>query len=226
MIEGVQNHNTIKVFIIDGNAIETFCIRDILEGDGSHLEVVEILPTTDGALALITSLKPNVILLRVSSAEEANSLEFIKLMKSQFPDLPLLVITSDNSIATILTALKNGASSYLLNSTVPTELKDALIKTSEHGSVLSPEVAKKMLSTLNTPTAIPITASLREIEILRLISKGLTNREIGQKLFVSTRTVDTHLDRMFSRFEVSTRTQAVLHGLKHQLFNLSDAASQ
>ena len=226
MNDGVQHPNTVKVFIIDDNAIETFCIRDILEGDGSHLEVVEILPTTDGALALITSLKPNVILLRVSSADEANSLEFIKLIKSQFPDLPLLVITSDNSIATILTALKNGASSYLLNSTVPTVLKDALIKNSQHGSVLSPEVAKKMLSTLNTPPTNQIEASHREIEILRLISKGLTNKEIGQKLFVSTRTVDTHLDRMYSRFEVSTRTQAVLHALKHQLFDLSDTSPQ
>lgn len=222
MNDGVKNHNAIKVFIIDDNAIETMCIREILEGDGNLLEVVEILPTTVGALAMITSLKPNVILLQVSFTDEANTLDFIRLTKTQFPDLPLVVITSDNSIETILTALKNGASSYLLNTTVPTELKDALVKTSQHGSVLSPEVAQKVLSTLNTPSATLIVASDREKAILRLISKGLSNKDIGHKLFISTRTVEAHLDRMFSRFDVSTRTQAVLHGLKHQLFTLAD----
>lgn len=222
MNDGVKNHNAIKVFIIDDNAIETMCIREILEGDGNLLEVVEILPTTVGALAMITSLKPNVILLQVSFTDEANTLDFIRLTKTQFPDLPLVVITSDNSIETILTALKNGASSYLLNSTVPTELKDALEKTSQHGSVLSPEVAQKVLSTLNTPSATLIVASDREKAIFRLISKGLSNKDIGHKLFISTRTVEAHLDRMFSRFDVSTRTQAVLHGLKHQLFTLAD----
>lgn len=222
MNDGVKNHNAIKVFIIDDNAIETMCIREILEGDGNLLEVVEILPTTVGALAMITSLKPNVILLQVSFTDEANTLDFIRLTKTQFPDLPLVVITSDNSIETILTALKNGASSYLLNTTVPTELKDALVKTSQHGSVLSPEVAQKVLSTLNTPSATLIVASDREKAIFRLISKGLSNKDIGHKLFISTRTVEAHLDRMFSRFDVSTRTQAVLHGLKHQLFTLAD----
>lgn len=217
----VLNAHTIKVFIIDDNAIETQCIHEFLEAGESLLDVVEILPTTVGAIELITSLKPNVLLLRVSSSDRADSLEFIKILKNQFPALPLVVITADNSIETILTALKNGTSSYLLNTTAPAALKDALIQTSQLGSVLSPEVAHKILISLKTPAVIPSSASAREIEVLTLISKGLSNKEIGKRLFISARTVETHLNHMYTRFNVTTRTQAVLHGLKHELFHLS-----
>ena len=228
MTADLHNPNEIKVFIIDDNAIETLCIHEALESNGGALKIVEILPTTVGAMESITSLKPNVILLRVSSSDEANTLEFIRLMKDQFPDLPLVVITPDNTTATILTALKNGASSYMLNTTTPAQLKEAIIKTSQHGSVLSPEVARKVLTSLKSPPVIPYAASDRELEILKLVSKGFSNKEIGQKLFISTRTVETHLNHMYTRFDVSTRTQAVLHALRYQLFHLSDpgAANQ
>ena len=225
MSDDFQNLSEIKVFIIDDNAIETLCIHEALESNGSLLKIVEILPTTVGAFESITSLKPNVILLRVSSSDEANSLEFIRLIKIQFPELPLVVITPDNTTATILTALKNGASSYMLNTTTPSELKEAIIRTSRHGSVLSPEVAHKVLTSLKSPPVIQYAASDRELEILKLVSKGLSNKEIGKKLFISTRTVETHLHHMYTRFDVSTRTQAVLHALRYQLFHLSDPAA-
>ncbi|HEX4723940.1 MAG TPA: response regulator transcription factor, partial [Pseudonocardiaceae bacterium] len=120
----------------------------------------------------------------------------------------VVVLTTYETDADILRAVEAGAVGYLLKDTSPTRLAGAVLAAARGETVLAPSVAARLVSSVRRPGPAPA-LSAREVEVLRLVGRGLTNADIGRELFISEATVKTHLLRMFHKLGVSDRTAAV-----------------
>ncbi len=118
----------------------------------------------------------------------------------------VLVVTNYDTDADILSAVEAGASGYLLKDTPPVELLSAVRAAASGDSVLSPAIASKLMTRVRKPET---SLSPREIEVLKLVAAGRSNREIGKELFLSETTVKSHLVHIFGKLGVKSRTSAV-----------------
>lgn len=169
------------------------------------------------AVALAAQLHPDVVLMDLRMAE-LDGIAAIAQIKKHQPRTAVLVLTTYESSADILRAIEAGATGYLLKDVPREQLYTAIRAVAQGKSVLAPTVAARLLDHMQTPVGDAL--STREIEVLVLVARGASNKEIGRSLHLSEATVKSHLIHIFSKLGVADRTAAVTLALERGLLSL------
>jgi DNA-binding NarL/FixJ family response regulator len=170
------------------------------------------------ALAQSTE-KPQVLLLDVGLPGRSG-LEVLGDIHNHAPDCRVVILTVFEDEAKISQAISAGACGYLLKTSTPDEIADAIIETFHGGSPMSPHVASsvvKLLARLTKPVTSAIALSPRELELLRCMVEGLTAKEIAARLAISIHTADTHTRNLYSKLSVHSRAAAVARAMREKL---------
>lgn len=214
---------TIRVVLADDHAVVRKGIRDFLEEDAAIRVVAE---ASDGeeAVALVAREQPDVAVFDIQMPR-MNGLDAARRVKKEFPSTRVLMLTAYEDEPYIFAALQAGASGYLLKTANSDELIHAVRAIAGGETALSPSVAKKLVQRASVDAtkeeAIePLTE--RELQVLRLAAKGLGNKQIGEALAISDRTVQGHLANIYSKLHVSTRTEAVLHAVRSKWIEMTE----
>lgn len=215
----------IRVLVVDDHPIVIGGTRAFLEG----VEDIQVIGEAyNGAMAIevFKQLKPDVTLMDLIMPE-MDGIEAIRLITADEPEAKILVLTSFITDDKVFPAIKAGAIGFLLKDSEPKELIEAIRNAYKGQPTLHPNIARKVLRELGRASAempIPDPLTDRETEVLRLLSKGLDNQEISEKLFVADVTVRTHVSRILRKLQLANRVQATLYALKKGLASLDDEA--
>jgi DNA-binding NarL/FixJ family response regulator len=195
----------IRVMLVDDHPVVREGLRGMLEAE-PDLTVVGEAGSGEEAVAQAPALEPDVILmdLRMRGLDGVGATERILAGPSR---ARVVVLTTYETDADILRAVEAGASGYLLKDASRADLAGAIRAAARGETVLAPSVAGRLVNQVRRPVAQ--TLSAREVEVLALVAKGLTNAEIGRSLHITEATVKTHLLRTFGKLDVSDRTAAV-----------------
>ena len=216
----------IRVLLADDHAVLREGMRNLLERE-KDLEVVGEASDGEEAVELVSELKPAVVLMDIVMPK-LSGIEATKQIKQVSPATIVLILTAYSDIRYILGLLEAGASGYLLKSARGNEIIGAIRAVCSGESVLDPVVTRKLLERIvgtakeTGDTKERGTLSQREVEILRLASKGMSNKDIANALFLSVRTVKAHLTNIFNKMGVGCRTDAIVKGLREGYINLHD----
>lgn len=215
----------IKIIIADDHAVVREGTRRVLEQE-HDLEVVGEAADGEEAVALATSLKPDVAIMDVAMPN-LDGIEATRQIKALSPAVAVLILSAYDDDQFVFSLLEAGAAGYLLKSVRGRELIDAVRAVHAGESVLHPTIARKVLNRFAAPgkpkRQEPLEVlSEREMEVLGLAARGLSNQEIADALSLSTRTVQGHLGHIFNKLQVSSRTEAVVHALKQGWITLDD----
>ncbi len=206
----------IRILIADDHPVVRTGLRGMLASQADFEVVGE---ANDGAQAvqLVTSTQPAVVLmdLRMPGTDGVSA---IRQIAAQQPGVQVLVLTTYDSDADILPAIEAGATSYLLKDTPREDLFRAIRAAARGESVLAPSVAARLMGRMRAPAEEALSA--REIEVLALVARGHSNKEIGKQLHISIATVKTHLIHVFDKLDVDDRTAAVTVALERNILSL------
>ena len=211
----------IKAILADDHALVREGLKQILEFDGS-IEIIGEASNGQECIDLLQSLTPDIILLDINMPV-LNGLEVIERLhkESQFPKI--LLLTVHNEIEYVIRAIELGINGYILKDADSKELKNAIHLIIEGENYIEPslipDMDKKIMDRTSDSEKIQALTK-REIEILKLISKGLINRDIANELFISERTVKNHISNIFKKIDVNDRTQAALFSIKNDLIKI------
>jgi NarL family two-component system response regulator LiaR len=213
----------IRVLIADDHAILRKGIRALL---GTEPDIEVVGETGDGlqTLAQAQALCPDVILMDLVMPE-MDGIEATRRITAEQPDVHILILTSFATDDKVFPAIKAGALGYILKDSGPAELVQAIHQVHRGQPSLEPSIALKMLQELSHPAQGPPTAeplSERELEVLRLLAQGKSNREIADQLVITELTVRTHVSNILGKLHLANRTQAALYALKEGLASLDD----
>jgi NarL family two-component system response regulator LiaR len=215
--------NPIRVLVTEDHDIVRKGICALLVTE-PQIEVVG--EARDGAEAIrnAQALQPDVILMDLVMPG-IDGLEATRRIVAEQPDVRVLVLTSFAGDDKLFPAIEAGALGYLLKDSTPEDLVDAIQQVYRGESSLDPAIARRVLLEFANPsrhsTAFDELSS-REEEVLRLVSRGYTNREIAQQLDIAEATVRTHVSGVLAKLKVSNRTQAALYALREGLTSLAD----
>jgi len=216
----------IRVLLADDHAVLREGMRNLLERE-KDLEVVGEASDGEEAIELVSKLKPAVVLMDIVMPK-LSGIEATRQIKQLSPATIVLILIAYSDIHYILGLLEAGASGYLIKSARGNEIIGAIRAVCSGESVLDPVVTRKLLErVVGTATVADNakargTLSQREVEILRLVSKGMSNKDIANVLFLSVRTVKAHLTNIFNKMGVGCRTDAIVKGLREGYINLRD----
>ncbi len=216
----------IKILIADDHAVVREGTRQILEQE-ADMDVVAEAADGEEAVRLAGSSKPDVAIIDIAMPR-VDGIEATKQIKALYPAIAVLILTAYDDDQFVFGLLEAGAAGYLLKSVRGHELIDAVRRVSAGESVLHPTIARKVLNrfvrTPDKPAGQKSSEVLsgREMEVLRLATRGLSNQEIAGELCLSLRTVQAHLGHIFNKLQVSSRTEAVVRALKEGWVTLED----
>jgi NarL family two-component system response regulator LiaR len=216
----------IRVLIADDHAILRKGIRALLSTE-PDIEVVGEAGDGTEALDQAETLKPDVILMDLVMPK-MDGIEATRQVTASQQDVRVLVLTSFAADDKVFPAIKAGALGYILKDTGPDDLVRAIRQVHRGEPTLEPEIARKVLFELaqppkQPPTRDPLTG--RELEVLRFLAQGKSNREIADELVLAELTVRTHVSNILGKLHVANRTQAALYALKEGLATLDDVPS-
>ena len=214
----------IRVLIADDHAIVRKGIRALLATE-ADIEVVGEAADGKEAVEKAERLHPDVILMDLVMPG-MDGIEATRRITTRQPEIRILVLTSFAEDEKVFPALKAGALGYLLKDAGPEELVRAIRQVYCGESSLHPAIARKVLQELSRPSEQPPTPeplTERELEVLRLIAKGKSNREIAEELVISEATVRTHVSNILGKLQLASRTQAALYALREGIAELSES---
>lgn len=219
----MKNSGSIRVLIVDDHTIVRKGTRALLtEVDG--LEVVGEAGDGQEAIAQTTTLRPDVILMDLMMPG-LDGIAAIQQITAVQPNSKILALTSFAADDKVFPAIKAGALGYLLKDADPEDLIQAIHQVHRGEPSLHPRIARKVLRELSRPTpqpAAPDALTERELEVLSLVAKGLSNQEIAKKLVVAEVTVRTHVSNILSKLHLANRVQATLYSLREGITTLTD----
>jgi two-component system, NarL family, response regulator LiaR len=211
----------IRILIIDDHAVVREGQRALIDTE-KGMEVVG--EGVDGieAVEKTTELMPDVVLIDLIMPR-MNGIEAIKKIKEEHPKMRILVLTSFAEDDKVYSAIKAGALGYLLKDASPDELLAAIRQVHRGESSMNAAIAEKLMRELQRssdlpPTEDPLTE--REEEVLKLVAQGMVNQDIGEALFISERTVRTHVSHILDKLHLANRTQATLYALREGIADL------
>jgi len=208
----------VRVLIVDDHAIIRQGLRVILEWD-SEIRIIGVAPDGERALQMARKLCPDVVLMDLLMPV-MDGIAATTAIRNELPDTEVLALTSVLDESLVVGAIQAGAIGYLLKDTEPAKLCKA-IKAAADGQVqLSPAAAAMLMHRVKCPRS-PETLTERETEVLRLIARGESNKEIAAHLFISETTVKTHVKNIMQKLGVPSRTQAALYAASVGLVSLA-----
>lgn len=165
-------------------------------------------------------LRPDIILMDLVM-DVMDGIEATKAILAEWPEAKIIIVTSFIDDEKVYPALEAGAAGYMLKTSSASEIAKAIRSTYQGERVLEPEVTDKMLERLTRKEVHYPHEDLtsREMEVLLLIAEGCSNQEIADQLFITLKTVKTHVSNILSKLEVDDRTQATIYAFKHQLID-------
>lgn len=214
----------IRVILADDHAVVRAGIRQFLE-QAEDIQV--IFEASDGEMALesMGRLSPDVAVLDIQMPK-ATGIEVSREIRARRWPIGVLILTSYDDDPYISAVLRTGANGYVLKTASPDEIINAVRDVYQGKSVLDATILPKVIAQIAHPVHDPVFEPLsdREIEILELVAKGLTNKVIGINLKISDRTVQGHIAHIFEKVQVSSRTEAVMRGMTLGLIHLPEEA--
>jgi two-component system, NarL family, response regulator NreC len=222
-IEGEAGIEPISLVLADDHAVVRSGLRMLLDSEPG-LEVVAEASDVDSAKRYVRGHHPDVLVLDLNMPG-GSSLEAIPVIREESPETQIVVLTMQQEPAFARQALSVGALGYVLKEAADDELVEAVRRAAVGESYLNPRLGARMAS--QPPPGPPDDLSTREVDVLRLIALGHTNAEIGEQLFLSVRTVETHRSHIQQKLRLSTRAELVGYALKRGLISgESDRASR
>ena len=219
----------IRILIADDHQLLREGIRNFLSLE-PDFEIIGEAANGEEAVARAIELRPDVLLLDINMPK-ANGIEVASRLKESCPAVRILALTIHDDQNYMMNMIQSGAAGYLLKDVEPSMMVQAVRRVYAGESYVEPSLTKKLFQGITNreekkaaPAAPGITEgdrlSAREIEVLRLIGKGMSNAEIARTLYLSEKTVKNHLTNIFRKIDVTDRTQAVLYAIKHKIVNV------
>ena len=216
----------IRILLAEDHAIVREGTRELLEQE-EDLQVVGEAVDGEEAVRMTTTLSPDVVIMDIAMPK-LNGIEATKQIKARCPATAVLILTAYDDDQYVFALLDAGAAGYLLKNVRGRELIEAVRQVAMGEAVLHPTVARKVLNRFaSSPGQASPEEALdqltpREMEVLKLAAKGITNQAIADELVVSVRTVQAHLNHTFGKLGVGSRTEAVMYALRRGWLTLED----
>jgi DNA-binding NarL/FixJ family response regulator len=217
----------IRVLIVDDHALFRRGLQMVLEGE-PDIEVVGEASDGHEAVDRAETTTPDVVLMDVRMPRRTG-IEATRAIKDTLPSTKILMLTISDEEADLYEAIKAGASGYLLKEISIEEVASAVRKVNQGQSLISPSMASKLLTEFaaivkrrdersNVPGP---RLTERELEVLKLVAKGMNNRDIGQELFISENTVKNHVRNILEKLHLHSRMEAVVYAVREKLLDIS-----
>ena len=200
----------IRVFLLDDHEIVRRGVRELLEAE-ADIEVVGEASTAAEALARVPASKPDVAVLDVR-LPDGNGVSVCRDLRSDMPKLACLMLTSFADDEALFDAIMAGAAGYVLKQIRGNDLVGAVRTVAAGGSLLDPKAAAAVMERMRAPKPADPLAALTDQErrILDLIGEGLTNRQIGERMFLAEKTVKNYVSNLLSKLGLQRRTQVAV----------------
>ena len=217
-----MSHETVRVLIADDHPVVREGLRTIL-GFQEGIEVVG--EASDGleAVDLAQKLLPEVVLMDIRMSK-LNGVEATRRIKAHNPQIGVIVLTNYDDDRYVFEGVEAGASGYLLKDISSDELSEAIHRVARGESLMAPSVLRKVLDEFAhraEERELPHEGlTPRELEVLQALAQGLKNEEIAKELFITGKTVKSHLGSIFSKLGVNDRSQAILYAIKNKLVDI------
>ncbi|WP_242498507.1 response regulator [Nocardioides ganghwensis] len=214
----------VRVLVVDDQELFRRGLIMLLSGD-TDIEVVGEAADGITATELATTTAPDVILLDVRMPRRTG-VEACRAIKEAVPATKIIMLTVSDEEADLYESVKNGAAGYLLKDSSIEEVAQAIRVVNEGQSLISPSMAVKLIDEFKQMSkpereqgpALRLTE--RELEVLRLVAKGLNNREVAKELFISENTVKNHVRNILEKLQLHSRMEAVMYAMREKLLDL------
>lgn len=217
---------TIRIMLADDHVLVREGTRELLERE-PDMQVVAEAGDGEEAVRLAAVHEPDVALLDIAMPE-LSGIEATRQIKHLVPTTAILILSAYDDDEYVFALLEAGAAGYLLKNVRGRDLVEAIRSVHAGESVLHPVIARKVIERVVQPSApgppqeSPEHLTERELDVLRLAARGQSNKDIALELYLSTRTVQTHLSTVFAKMEVGSRTEAVVQALQRGWLTLED----
>lgn len=206
-----------KVLLVDDHVVVRAGLRALLEGEPG-VEVVGETGDGEAAIRLVLDLEPDLVLMDLRLEQGAiDGIEATRRLAGIAPQVKVVVLTSHGTRTDVALALAAGARGYVLKAGPPDELFRALRTANDGGTGIAQEAVGLLVDEVTSPAAV---LSDREVEVIRLLAQGRSNREIASDLFLSEATVKTHLVRIYRKLDSTNRAGAVTEAFRRGLVQL------
>ena len=212
----------VKIMIADDHCMVREGLKKLLELDGD-IEVIGEAGDGNECLSMIEKLKPEVVLLDINMPL-INGIKVLEILKDKKCTSRIIILTIHNEIEYLMKAVDLGVDGYVLKDSESAVLRKAIFSVCRGETFIQTELAPLLkerlenINQLNSGVDRPLTK--REIEVLKLITEGLFNKEIAYKLSISEKTVKNHVSNIFKKISVSDRTQAAVYAIKKNIVDL------
>jgi two-component system NarL family response regulator len=221
------NQEPIRVLIVDDHALFRRGLQMVLEGE-SDIDVVSEATDGDEAVERAEATTPDVVLMDVRMPKRSG-IEATRMIKEVLPSTQIVMLTISDEEADLYEAIKAGAAGYLLKEISIDEVSNAVRAVHQGQSLISPSMASKLLNEFasmvkrqDERTQLPgPRLTDRELEVLKLVAKGLNNRDIGQELFISENTVKNHVRNILEKLHLHSRMEAVVYAVREKLLYIT-----
>ncbi|KMY52768.1 LuxR family transcriptional regulator [Bacillus sp. FJAT-27231] len=207
----------IRVLLVDDHEMVRIGVSAYLMAQ-PDIQVEAEAEDGEKAVSAALELKPDIILMDLVMPK-MDGIEATKRIVEKWPEAKIIIVTSFLDDEKVYPALEAGAVSYILKTSKASAIAEAIRKTYGGEPVLEPEVTGKMMKRMRQGQTVPLHEELteREREVLLLIAQGKSNQEIADELYISLKTVKTHVSNILSKLEVNDRTQAVIYAFQNRL---------
>ena len=218
--------NTIRILLAEDHVVVRQGTRQLLERE-RDFEIVGEAGDGEEAVRLASQLKPDVVIMDVAMPK-LSGIEATKQIKAILPATIVLVLTGYDYDEYIFSMLEAGAAGYLLKNVSGDELIGAVRAVYAGEPMIHPTVLRKLMTRFKAPATGPAVVhalpplSEREMEVLKVAAKGMSNKDIASELFISERTVQAHMRSIFNKLGVGSRSEAILYGLKRGWFSIDE----
>lgn len=196
---------TTTVLLVDDHPVVRSGLRAVLDA-GDTVQVIGEAATGEEAIVLAARLRPDVVLCDLRLGNGIDGIQTTAALRALDPAPAVLILTTFDRDAEILGAIEAGASGYLRKDVDPGAIIDGIRRAAAGDVVLAPDLASRVLKTMRDPRP---RLTDREIDVLRHLAKGATNKEIARALFVTEATVKSHLAHIFTKLDVDSRSRAI-----------------
>lgn len=211
----------VNIVIADDHSMVREGLKQLLELEGD-IKVVGEAGNGEECLKVVRETKPDVLLLDINMPV-MNGLRVLEELKYQKEKIKVLILTIHNEIEYLLKAVDIGVDGYVLKDSESSLLKTAIFEVARGDIFIQPSLApllRKNLLKMKDEKKDENALTKREVQVLKLLSEGMYNREIGEKLFISEKTVKNHVSSIFKKIGVTDRTQAAVYAIKHNIVEI------
>ena len=205
---------SISVLIVEDHPVVRSGIRMLLTEEGD-IDVLAEASNGREALQCLETIKPDLLLLDISMPE-VNGLEVTQHVREKYPTMPILILTMHEDERYFFQLLRAGATGYIVKGAAPNDLVSAVRAVAAGQAYLYPSLARLLAKEPDT------VLSARELEVLQLTAQGLTAREVGKKLSISSNTVERHRANIMSKLGVSNRAELIRYAIRRGLLSIED----